>query len=203
MGILWKIIKEKCILFRIFNRKSIYELKFITLSVFTFYISIIFQFNAFCYTDDMIIYLYRNKKNKVVLSSFIRIVLSVIIRRIVYEICQTIIVFPSSVRLLIENPTYDSNTIRQYIQKYHNKVFIFTIIIFSVTAIIWYYCTLFCIVYYYTQTSWIIGGCISIILELILSMIFCVLLSLLRVIALSSKPEHIYNIELCLYKLIV
>ena len=34
---------SSCILFRIFNRKSIYELKFITLSVFTFYISIIFS----------------------------------------------------------------------------------------------------------------------------------------------------------------
>lgn len=43
-----------------------------------------------------------------------------------------------------------------------------------------YIMSLFDTVYYYTQTSWIIGGCISLVLELIISMLFCVVLALLR-----------------------
>ena len=156
---LWNAIKEKSILFRVFNRQSPYEMNSLNFCIFMLYLSIVYLINAICFTDDMIIHLYYNDGEPSLISSLIRMVISIIIGRIAYYLSKCVMIYPSQFTLV----TKEQKKIYFYFKRYNKGILVFFIVLFSVLGFAWYYCTLFCIIYYYTQNCWFYTSCLSII----------------------------------------
>ena len=91
--------------------------------------------------------------------------------------------------------------IEQIMDSQNKKNYAFFIIEIIIMLIYWYYITAFCHVFSNSQTSWIFNTFFTIVFRYIFDCSFCLLFSLLYLIALDQKSQSLYNIALFFYNL--
>ena len=84
--------------------------------------------------------------------------------------------------------------------KKNYNCFLFKVIIFIIYENIfyiffWYYCSIFCIVYSNSSISWLIGIIESIIFQMILPFLLCIILSFLKYSSIRFENEVIFTIS--------
>ena len=200
----WDIYKEKHLLLSPFFGNTLFISMGINFSFFFLYLSLCFAFNGLFYTDSLIIKNY----NKTVFTSiphnlgksFFSAILTVVIVRII----KAFNLFPQSIETLlleIGNNEILNKYVIEVLKRTRNKIVIYLTIMFSLTLFFWYYLSIFCIIYSSIQIKWLIGGLISIVFIRVIDIVYCLLISILRIASIRCKSSCVYNIHLLLMKI--
>ena len=165
------------------------KIKPIVLSSSLYLFSLSFFFNSFFFTNSYISYIYYNgyhfsmEIKKYLLSSFISISIKVIIE------------------LLLVNHLPRKKEIKDFSEKVEcvsrmkksNRI-LFIIVILT-TIFFWLYVALFCCLYNKTQKYMIYGSVITVLINIMLSIFAALICSVLRVIAVRTENELLFDVE--------
>ena len=181
-----------------------------------FIISCDFALNAFFYFDNKISEKYRYTKNIflfaltknvtiILLSTFIGFVLLTLFTKLSNSINEIREVFKKEEQMFRKNKNHQINekgikkVIENILKKYKIKVIILIVIQFLLILFFWYYVTVFCHVYYNTQTSWILDSIFSMLFRIIIDSLLCLFFAKLYRVAIESNIEWIYKVSLFFY----
>jgi hypothetical protein len=193
---------EKYPLIRIFKKLSYFEIININLIVYLTHLEIMFSINGILYLIPQISkdYYGQLKFTVSLLYSFFSFILGMLI----YKFLKSIILFsPIMETFVYEMKNNKSLTILagNYLNHIKIKLFIFLVINFFVTVFFWYYMTVFCIIYRYSQEKWFLRGWISFFYTFLYCLFFSFLFTLFRLSAFDLKSRNLYNISLFIRQL--
>jgi uncharacterized protein YacL len=77
--------------------------------------------------------------------------------------------------------------------KVRNSHTVFFIIVFIFSLFYWYYVSLFCAVYQYSQVNWLVGTVISTVLGLIMPFILCLISVMFRLKGIENRSERMFR----------
>lgn len=174
------------------ERKPFY-FRNITISLFIFHISSDCFLNALFYTDSYIISNYNMGNN--MFREIPRSIFTMLISLLLNIICG--IFGKSEIKIRKRNKIEDTAT---YNKKYLNRMTkvrnshtVFYIIVFVLSLFYWYYVSLFCAVYQYSQVNWLVGTVISTCLGLIMPFILCLISVLFRLKGIENRSERMFR----------
>ena len=198
--IFWSFMVEKHILlFSIFDKGKI-KYPGVTLSLLVIQLSLCFSFNAIFYFNSMISE--RFYHGSISLIHFIeKTFLSFLIGFLILKTLRYFHFFPikfHSILTDISNNKILCHYILTLLSKLRVRLCFYFSFTMAVTLFFWYYLTIFCIVYYHTQLSWLIHSVVSIVLLLVLSVIYSSLFAILRKIGIKYKYEWVFNMSILL-----
>ena len=193
---------EKYPLVRIFQKLSYFEIININLIVYLTHLEIMFSINGILYLIPQISkdYYGQLKFTVSLLYSFFSFILGMLI----YKFLKSIVLFsPIMETFVYEMKNNKSLTILtgHYLKCVKIKLFIFLVINFFVTVFFWYYMTVFCIIYRYSQEKWFLRGWISFFYTFLYCLFFSFLFTLFRFSAFDLKSRNLYNISLFIRQL--
>ena len=198
--IFWSFIIEKhVLLYSLFDKGKI-KYRGVTLSLFLIQLSLCFSFNAFFYFNSMISE--RFYYGSISLLHFIeKTLFSFLIGFIILKLLRYFHFFPIKFHSILTDIS-NNKMLCHYIVILLSKLRVHLCFYFSftiaITLFFWYYLTIFCIVYYHTQLSWLLHSIVSIFSLLVLSVIYSSLFAILRKIGIKYKYEWVYNISILL-----
>ena len=193
-----KLYREKELLVKLCNRKSEFELFTLSFNHILFNVSLVLFFNAILYTDNMLSRRYKHGGGlfgydllRGICSSIIAFIICRVVRSLVFS-------FPAIITMIINE--VKTNEFIKVLHKYYDELFIKLIIyhsiVFAVTLLNFFYLTMFCYVYQNSQIHWILGSIYSIIISLLMTLLLCVLIAAMRIMALSYYMDYLYNLIL-------
>ena len=193
-----KLYREKELVIKLFNRKSEFELFTLTFNHILFNVSLILFFNAILYTDNMLSKRYKHGSGSFgydllrgVCSSIIAFTICRFVRNLVFS-------FPTIIKMIINE--VKTKEFIKVLHKYYDDLFIKLIvyhsIVFAVTLLNFFYLTMFCYVYQNSQIHWILGCVYSIIISFLMTLLLCLFIAAMRIMALAYYMDYLYNLIL-------
>ena len=198
-----EIYKSKHFLFNTTQKDKIISIG-INLSLFFISISLCFILNIILYTDQRIINAYKFKEQNEFYISLTKALFSSILSEILIKLVKTFHQYNRlfyTVLLSITDNKLENKTQYQIIKRIKREIILFIITLLIVHLLLWYYATIFCIIYNGIQFNWCSGGALSIYFLLVIDIFYCLLLTVCRYIGLKCKSKAFYNIELFFSKL--
>ena len=201
-----KLITSQLIIDLFFNRNWIIP-KTIKVIFLIVMIDLYMVVNALFYNEDYIVDLYYLDKKETLFSFVPRS-----LNRIVYTtIASTILDFIISLLFPTENKIKKilikkkNNKLEMKIKIFEainniiNNYKIFIIISYILTIFSWYYISCFNNVYPYLKIEWIKSSIFILIVMQIITILWCFIFALLRIISIKCKSERIYRISVYLF----
>ena len=193
---------EKYPITRALTKLSYFELINLNVIVYLTHLEIMFSIDGILYSIPQISKDFHGKLKFSVslLYSFISFLLGILILRflkyIVFfsPILETLIYEMKNNKLLLK-------LTMNYLKFIKMKIFFFLIINFFVAIFFWYYMTIFCIIYRYSQVKWFIRGWISFFYSFLHCLIFSFIFTLFRHLSFDLKNRNLYNLSLFIRKL--
>ena len=186
-----------------------YKYKPRTLKFITFILSIdlYFVFNGFFFNESYISELYTLDENEsffsFILRSIKRIIYTSIVSVIVNFLIDCIIVDGNKIKAVLNNNSKKriiaQGEISDIVFKIKRSINVFYVINYFIMIISWYYISCFNNAYSNTKKEWIKSSIFIIILNNVMPIIYCFVISLLRYISIHCESERIYKLFASLY----
>ena len=195
--IYWGFFQEShIILDTIFNNNK-FELFVIKLSFLVFNFQISFFLNAFFYSDEYISDAYHNNGVLDFISglpkSIYSFVATLLITNILKNLSSSKNELMKIIRQNIKYPNF-TNIINIKLAKLGKKLIIYFILVFLFESFFFYYVTLFCSIYKYSQKYWLLGCLESFAIDLLSAMVICLFLAIFRYISIKRHIKYLYII---------
>ena len=173
-----EIMKYKYILFKAFEIKSKYEMKAFNVSFVLFHITIVLIINCLLFTNKVISKKYHNEGYIPFSDTFIRAVISFAISLVLYRIEITVFNYKAYLfdKVIIERKNDAlslENSIIQITQHIKKKIVYFSIVNYIFEFVGFYYLTIFCFIFYYSQFNWIIESGLTLFITFIIYIVVC------------------------------
>ena len=141
-------------------------------------------------------YIVKHELQKSVLASLVALVVN--------KFFSLLTVSPGSFyRVIKESDSKDKCIkISNFVRKMKKKLYILFILLIIFSVIFFYFLFVFCFVYQNNQVSWIESSLISIVANILLYFILCLIITTLRYCALSCGIPLVYKIALFIYDIV-
>lgn len=188
-------LKRSHLLYLMIQEKKEYYFRNITISLFLFQVSSNCFLNALFYTDYYISRNYNLGYN--VFYEIPKSCYTMLIGLVLNVICG---VFGKK-ELKFEKKSKSNSTLQKADNSINRKIVgrtrlfhvVYFIIIFILSVFYWYYVSLFCAVYQYSQINWLIGGAISVGLSMIVPFILCLISVYFRRKAIKIRNKRMFH----------
>lgn len=202
--IAWDNYKESHLLLSPFFARSIFISIGINFSFFILFLSLIFSINSLFYSDEVISANYSKTLLEASISNIPNCIISGVITVVIMRLLKHFRFFPRSIGTLLSDLT-DIVTLYKYIRQIllqtRKRITFYFLFTFIFTSFFWYYLTIFVIIFSKIKLNWFISSCISILFISLVDILYCLLISLTRVLSLKTKSRRLYNISLFLKQL--
>ena len=192
----WSFLVDSQIILGTFCTENYLNLFVIKFSFFIYTFQIILFLNALFYTDEYISDEYHNDGVLDFISSLPKSIYSFVATLITTNLLRMLSNSKSELQKVIKEKYNDKNykiMINIKLKKLRNKLIIYFIIVYLLGIFFWYYVTAFCAVYRNSQKYWFYGCLESFAMDSSVSIISCMILSLLRYISIKKKIECLYK----------
>ena len=202
------IIIEKQIFFSTIFKTSLFYPLSLRLLIFCFTILIFFFLNGLFYTEEYIENRYKTNKKlnyayilkKELTKSIYASIFVIIIGK-----CLNIFTSNSINYTKIQKKNHDKKymiQMKNLIFSLKKKFIILIILIIILSFSFFYFLFIFCYIFENNQIWWIVSTFISIIINFIVPIIFCFIITVIRFISLKINSLILLNISLCIYSII-
>jgi len=202
LQILISVLANEIQIISIFYYKNPYIHLSLSSSMYFFQLLLDISLNSFLYTDDYISEKYKNGELKLITSILLSTMSNILAYFISYFICELLNfaeLLEMIIKYVVKKKLYLINIIK--LKKYMKiKLSVFYSLEFIYIICMFYYLTIFCIVYSKTQLSFLMNYIIGVIDSLLFSLIFSFVISFLRYVSLKFKFKQLYNISKYLYE---
>ena len=195
LKIYWDYLKEKQIILNTFFLDNHLELRAIKIILFCFSFGLEFTLNAFFYNDDYVSKAYNRNGVVDFISDLPKSIYSFLVSLF---ITYTLGILSNSKKNL-ENVLKNEKDIDEFrilckkiLRNLKIKLFFFFFVIFLLEIVFWYYTSAFCAVYQNNQKLLLLSTIESFILTLIIPFPLCLLLTILRFLALKFHLKILY-----------
>ena len=205
LRIFWAFLVDSQIILSTFFTKNYLHLFVIKLSFFVCTFNISFFLNALFYTDNYISDAYHNNGVLDFISGLPKSIYSFVITLISTNLLRMLSNSKSELMRIIRNNSRDSNYIyivEVTLKKLRNKLIIYFIIVFLFEFCFLYYVSAFCAVYIYSQKYWFFGCLESLAIDSLVSIVLCIILALLRYIAIRQRIKYLYILSNIISKIL-
>ena len=193
--IYWGFFQESHIILDTIFKNNKFELFVIKLSFLVFNFQISFFLNAFFYSDEYISDAYHNNGVLDFISglpkSIYSFVATLLITNILKNLSSSKNELMKIIRQNIKYPNF-TNIINIKLAKLGKKLIIYFILVFLFESFFFYYVTLFCSIYKYSQKYWLIGCLESFAIDLLSAMVICLFLAIFRYISIKRHIKCLY-----------
>ena len=192
----WGFLVDTQIILGTFCTDNHLDLFVIKLSFFIFTFQISFFLNSFFYTDEYISNAYHNNGILEFISGLPKSVYSYIATLITTNLLRILSNSKNELMNLIKaNLKYQKylNLINIKLTKLRNKLIIYFILLFLLTAFFLYYVAAFCAVYKYSQKYWFFGCLESFGIDSLVTLIICIFLALFRFISIKKNIKYLFT----------
>ena len=196
----WSQLIDSQIILGTFFTENNLNLLIIKISFFICIFQISFFLNALFYTDDYISDAYHNNGVLDFVSGLPKSIYSFLATLIITNLLKMLSNSKSELLKLMKENSKDKgyiNLINKKLKKLRIKLIIYFIIVFILGILFLYYVSAFCAVYRYSQKYWFYGFLESFGMDFMVAFVTCLILSLLRFIAIRKKMKFLlvlYNI---------
>ena len=200
MKMYWSQLIDSQIILGTFFTENNLNLLIIKISFFICIFQISFFLNALFYTDDYISDAYYNNGVLDFVSGLPKSIYSLLATLILSNLLKMLSNSKSELLKLIRESSKDKGylkLINEKLKKLRNKLIIYFVLVFILGIFFLYYVSAFCAVYRYSQKYWFFGFLESFGMDFLFAFVTCLILSLLRFIAIRKKIKFllvIYNI---------
>ena len=191
----WGFLVDTQIILGTFCTDNHLDLFVIKLSFFIFTFQISFFLNSFFYTDEYISNAYHNNGILEFISGLPKSVYSYIATLITTNLLRILSNSKNELMNLIKaNLKYKKYLylINIKLTKLRNKLIIYFILLFLLTAFFLYYVAAFCAVYKYSQKYWFFGCLESFGIDSLVTLIICIFLALFRFISIKKNIKYLF-----------
>ena len=193
--ILFSIIAKEIKILNIFYYKNPYIHFSLMISILLFQSLLDLTLNCLLYTENYISEKYKNGELKLMTSIFLSL-MSNIITNIISYFFDMLINFSELLEIIINNAVQKQfyflfiSKFKKYVKL---KLISLYVIEYMVYLFMFYYLTIFCIVYSKTQISFLINYIIGLIISLLISFFIALIATSLRYISLKLEIKSFYN----------
>ena len=196
LRIYWSFLVDSQIILGTFFTENYLELLIIKLTFLLLNFQINFFLNALFYTDEYISESYHNDGILDFFTGLPKAIYSFVATLLITNLLQMLSSSKSELMQIIRDKNkYKKNyisIINAKLKKLRIKLIIYFIISFLLGLFFFYYVAAFCAVYRYSQKYWFYGCLESFVIDTITCFLVCIILSLLRFIAIHKKIKYLY-----------
>ena len=199
----WSLLKQRHLILRAITRVSPFELVSLDISLYLFYIGITFNINALLYNHNdfkMSKSIETIDYSRICVRGIISFLIATTVLIILTHLIQHSTKF-ESVFIDVNQNRRLSQLVKRIIREIRIKHFFFSMIQFVLLISFWYYVTIYCIVYNTKQYDWFYSGWVSVVLSIVMSLLFCFIVTIFRLVGLRLFNRNMYNISLFMKKL--
>ena len=162
-----------------------------------------FLMNAVLFSDDVISQKYNNKGEISLVTTYtlsiVSNIISYLLSLIVFKLTHFAYLF-EFIEQELANPNKNAEKYNKIVSKVKCRLYVFFIIMFPITMVVFYYLVIFCNVYSASQKNWFTNSVTSLFISLLTSIAMSLLITIFRYIGLKCRSEKAYNISLYLNK---
>ena len=159
--------------------------------------------NAVLFSDDVISQKYNNQGEISPVTTYtlsiVSNIISYILSVVVFKLTHFAYLFEFMEKELA-NPNKISGKFNKIVSIVKCRLYVFFIIMFPITMVVFYYLVIFCNVYSASQKNWFTNSVTSLCISLLISVVMSLLITIFRYIGLKCGSKKAYNISLYLNK---
>ena len=193
----WSSLVDAQIILTTFFTKSNLNLFIVKFSFFIFFFELSFFLNALFYTDEYISDAYHNNGVLDFVSGLPKSFYSFLATLLLTNLLKMLSNSKGELMKTIKEKSKDKdyfNLINAKLKKLKIKLIIYFIIVILLELFFFYYVSAFCAVYRYSQKYWFLGCLESFAMDIAIAFVTCLLLSLLRYLAIKKKKKYFFTI---------
>ena len=200
------LTEKQIILSTILNRSIFYPLS-LRLVLLFFTLSSFFFLNGLFFTEEYITdryntketldiwYLLKNELSKSVYSSFIGMFIAKFISMMLSSERNFSKLYQE------KGDVFYYQNFKTLVSDMKKKYYIVITLVVILSFVYWYFLFIFCYLYQSNQLSWIQSSLFSILLNILLPIVICLIVAAMRIAALRGKISLLFNISFCLYQI--
>ena len=198
-----KYLKEQMLALRICFKSTPFDITSVQVLNYILYFNLECIFNGMFYFNKYIQYRYEHSGKfhltKTILNSFLSFLISIIIVNVVSKCISHRKIMET---LIVELEKKEDREMMSHkaIQMFMKRMVLINIFALLVGMFSWYYLTLFNGIYKGTQIEWFIGCLLSLVLEMVVTLIYVLVMTCLRKVALKKGKKSLYNVALYIRK---
>ena len=195
LRIYWCFLVDSQTILGTFLTENYLDLLIIKISFLLCNFQISFFLNALFYTDEYISDAYHNESILEFFTGLPKSIYSFVATLITTNLLRMLSSSKSElIQIIREKKKHKDymNLINSKIKKLRIKLIIYFILIFSLGLFFFYYVSSFCSVYRNSQKYWFIGCLESFLIDLLVTVIICILLAIFRYLAIMYKIKCLY-----------
>ena len=202
------IASEKIAILSPILDSSVFRPISLKLLMFIFWLFCFLFVNALFFTEEYISNRFDSHENPnfgyIIKHELQKSVLASLVALVVNKVFSLLTVSPGSFyRVIKESDNKDKCLkISNFVRKMKRKLYILFILLIIFSVIFFYFLFVFCFVYQNNQVSWIESSLISIVANILLYFILCLIITTLRYCALSCGVPLVYKIALFIYDIV-
>ena len=201
--ILYQMFLSKIFILEVFYYKREFDVIYVSLSTFLFFIMIDFSLNALLFNDDIISQKYHNN-NKLDFwtSESLSIIANVIGNCFTYYISK-LSNYSFAIELIQKEIKVNAEIIKTFevlVKRIKIRLMFYFIIQFLFMVFFLYYLTIFCALYQYSQKALFINYLLGLVNSLIYTAFIALIISLIRCISLKCLKRRVYKISQFFYE---
>ena len=200
------LTEKQIILSTILNRSIFYPLS-LRLVLLLFTLSSFFFLNGLFFTEEYITdrynttetldiwYVLKNELSKSVYSSFIGMFIAKFISMMLSSERNFSKLYQE------KGDVFYYQNFTTLVSDMKKKYYIVITLVVILSFVYWYFLFIFCYLYQSNQLSWIQSSLFSILLNILLPIVICLIVATMRIAALRGKISILFNISFCLYQI--
>ncbi len=201
--ILYQMFLSKIFFLEVFYYKREFDVIYVSISTFLFFIMIDFSLNALLFNDDIISQKYHNN-NKLDFwtSESLSIIANVIGNIFTYYISK-LSNYSFAIELIQKEIKVNAEIIKTFevlVKRIKIRLIFYFIIQFLFMVFFLYYLTIFCALYQYSQKALFINYLLGLVNSLIYTAFIALIISLIRCISLKCLKRRVYKISQFFYE---
>ena len=207
-SIYFSLLKQRHLFLHACFRTSPFDIPSLNLMLFLLYVILLFTFNALFYKKNVFEV---NKEDEYYLKGFditnacLYAFVSVVICFMIITIIRRLLSFDNKYNVVIKEMGGDeymqSQMIRKLLSKFKFMFVMYLIADVSAYFLLWYYLSLFNVIYKGNQYKWFMCGCLSVGFSFGISMMLCFIVTITKFIGIRCYVRCLYNVSLFLQKI--
>ena len=201
ISIFFSILKDTDFLFGIFFKKNKFKIFSLSIGIFIHHVNFMLILNSILIFDNIISYKFLYDIfpiEKIVINSIILICIHLVFVKFVYKYCD---ISEKLMDFLIEeyrNESFYFSRIQNFVIAKHQKIIIIFAVSFILISFGIYYNIIFCHIFVKTQIIWILQIIFCCFGSLLINIVFCLIITTLRIFSFKYQSLYIYNSSLIL-----
>ena len=192
----WLLLKYHQLIIFTFITDTDYNLRLVKIALFIISLDLFLFFSALFFSDEVFTDLYKNKGDYNLFLNFPKAIFSSIICGVIKYCLNKLSMSHDLVKKIkSKKKLFKKNYIVEVKSNLKMRFTIFYIILYTLMIFFWYYISVFCSIFQYSQLALFKSGILSFFISMLYSFLFCFLNTIVRKVSLKKKSRLLFKIS--------